>query len=297
MQYSIPAFVAPTTIPLNAPATSALFNNQVQSTNGINASLTLVTNNQAVQSGNSNVTVVLNQTVLVEANNTSSNIAVNLPLGTQTKYVTIIKTTNSTNLVNITPGAGDTIEDPWLQSYSASVLTLRYIQESVILEKTGTVWRVVTLRQQMPASRAYKDNAQTITTTPTNVSFNIDTGFPAANAYDDFAIHNSGTGVVTVPRAGRYLVSGAVAIDTGGTPAFAALGINKNASPIYLRNFPDNAATSTAVTTTGISDIVRCAAGDTLSIQASVSAGTRALFNTGATRSLYTFFEVSYLGI
>jgi hypothetical protein len=77
-------------------------------------------------------------------------------------------------------------------------------------------------------------------------------------------------GLVTVPAAGSYLVSGDVGGSGGGTYALqAAIGHNGVASGRSAISL-DSVTTTTAVT---VSDVVICAAGDTLCIYAQASAG------------------------
>lgn len=244
--------------------------------------------------------ITANKNPIVFINASGGNATVNLPsAGSHSLFpIYIKKIDNSVNTVTINRAGSDTIENPDgpIATPTATSVVLRFSGEALLLYPRSTYWQVLDKEWYVPSIRVYKDDAQTITTSSAKVNFNVVNDYPTSSAYDTFNLWDTVNYRYNVRRSGVYLVGGSVTV-ASGTSSFLQLDAYLNSTSVYQVNFPyDQVATTNAIVGSLPAQQIRATAGDTIQLQANVTAGSRSLFSSGVGRQRFTFFEISYVG-
>lgn len=172
---------------------------------------------------------------------------------------------------------------------SGPPLSGSFVVGDFVIDQTGQIWVCVTLgspgtwRLASPTAkaRAKSTASQSIPhNTSTTVSYNL-------TDYDPGTALNLGAGTFTCPVAGYYQVTGSVTFTLAGA-GVGQISLYKNGTVIQIRG-QQIALASVANITSTVADIVKCAAGDTLSLQAFQTSGSPLTISLGGTGELTNF--------
>lgn len=134
---------------------------------------------------------------------------------------------------------------------------------------------------------AYCTNTQSISSGGTQVIGAWSTNF------DQLSNFNASTGVFTVPTAGFYQVCGSLQFASASRPAGQYIAIILKNGSEYYASEQVTQATATNFTGTSVSGLLKCAAGDTISLGVFQDTGGPAALSGNATKNFMTIAQIA----
>jgi hypothetical protein len=214
------ALTTPTLITNGEDVSASVTNRIVNNAGGLLTTVTALSGNLEVTSGNATVNIVGNRDVMILCNNTS-NIVVNLPPASSqlvTKKIRIRKTQNNLATITVTRNGSDVIDNPFAPTgVPVSTTLILYLPgEEFEFISDGNVWRVGIISSSNYLTFAHVNRnlgVQNVTTSVASAMNNKVAGTDIFNWY------NTSTFRYTPQVPGRYMV---IASHTWNSGTFTA---------------------------------------------------------------------------
>ena len=210
----------------------------------------------------------------------SSALAATLPtaVGISGKIYNLVKTDTGSGTVNLTTTSSQTIG-----GLASTKILLASQNDSIQVVSDGSNWQIIEMN--IDVAMRWSNTSSTVTSTPSIVKF-------GTNNIDTYEQYSSSTGNYTIVLPGRYQVSASLYIlATYAANNSSTIRMYHNGSLYTSGRAWAGAATNTELAPI-LSDIVQCAAGDTISIYG-VSQGTSPSYDSSPDAC---FFCVTRIG-